>query len=46
MGIEMNPIGFVGTGAEVLPRHWSISDVEDELVLDEEGSGASSRASA
>lgn len=36
MGIELGPIGFVRTGAEVPPRHWSVSDVEGELVLDEE----------
>lgn len=26
--IELNPIGYVKTDAESLPRHWSISDVE------------------
>jgi tRNA (adenine37-N6)-methyltransferase len=36
MGIELEPIGFVHTAAKEIPRHWSISDVEGELVIDEE----------
>ena len=36
MGSVLRPIGFVHTRAEVLPRHWGVSDVEGELVLDEE----------
>lgn len=36
MGIELRQIGFVRTDAEAPPRHWSVSDVEGELVLDEE----------
>lgn len=36
MGIELRPIGFVRTDAEVLPRHWSVSEVEGTLVVDEE----------
>ena len=36
MGIELRPIGFVRTDAEVLPRHWSVSEVEGTLVIDEE----------
>ncbi len=28
MSIELRPIGFVRTDAEVLPRHWSVSEVE------------------
>ena len=36
MGIELRAIGFVRTDAEGLPRHWSISDVEGTLVIDEE----------
>jgi tRNA-Thr(GGU) m(6)t(6)A37 methyltransferase TsaA len=35
MGIELRTIGFVRTDAEVLPRHWSVSDVEGTLVIDE-----------
>jgi tRNA-Thr(GGU) m(6)t(6)A37 methyltransferase TsaA len=36
MYIEFRPIGFVRTDAQELPRHWSISDVEGTLVIDEE----------
>ena len=36
MGIELRVIGFVRTDTEELPRHWSISDVEGTLVIDEE----------
>ena len=34
-GYRVRAIGFVCTDAE-LPRHWSISDVEGTLVIDEE----------
>jgi tRNA-Thr(GGU) m(6)t(6)A37 methyltransferase TsaA len=33
--IEMHPIGYVHTDAQNLPRHWSVSDVEGTLVIDE-----------
>ena len=36
MSIELRPIGFVRTDAEVLLRHWSVSEVEGTLVIDEE----------
>jgi tRNA (adenine37-N6)-methyltransferase len=36
MSIELRAIGFVRTDAEELPRHWSASDVEGTLVIDEE----------
>ncbi len=36
MRIELRPIGFVRTDAEELPRHWSVSEVEGTLVIDEE----------
>ena len=36
MSIELRPIGFVHTDAEELPRHWSVSEVEGTLVIDEE----------
>ncbi len=36
MSIELEPIGFVRTDAEEIPRHWSVSDVEGTLVIDEE----------
>ena len=35
MKIVMQPIGFVRTSAEQLPRHWTVSDVEGSLVIDE-----------
>jgi tRNA-Thr(GGU) m(6)t(6)A37 methyltransferase TsaA len=36
MSIELRTIGFVRTDAEELPRHWSVSDVEGTLVIDEQ----------
>ena len=36
MGIELRAIGVVRTNADVLPRHWSVSDVEGTLVIDED----------
>lgn len=36
MSIELRNIGFVRTSAAELPRHWSVSDVEGTLVIDEE----------
>lgn len=36
MGIELRALGFVRTDTEELPRHWSISDVEGTLVIDED----------
>ena len=33
--IELEPIGFVRTDAEEIPRHWRVSDVEGTLVIDE-----------
>ena len=35
MKIEMTPVGHVRTDAQDLPRHWSLSDVEGSLVIDE-----------
>lgn len=35
MSIELEPIGFVRTDAEEIPRHWRVSDVEGVLVIDE-----------
>ncbi|HJQ27862.1 MAG TPA: SAM-dependent methyltransferase, partial [Rubrobacter sp.] len=35
MSIELMSIGFVRTHTEELPRHWSVSDVEGTLVIDE-----------
>ncbi|QTA87420.1 tRNA (N6-threonylcarbamoyladenosine(37)-N6)-methyltransferase TrmO [Desulfonema magnum] len=33
--VYMEPIGFAYTDAENVPRHWSVSDVEGTLVIDE-----------
>ena len=34
MKVEMMPIGYVRTDAQDLPRHWSLSDVPGQLVID------------
>ncbi len=34
MSIEMQPIGFVHTDVDPVPRHWSVSDAEGTLVID------------
>jgi tRNA-Thr(GGU) m(6)t(6)A37 methyltransferase TsaA len=36
MTIEMEPIGFVSTDAEDIPRSWTVSDVEGILLINEE----------
>ena len=36
MSIELKPIGIVRTDATEVPRHWSVSDVEGMLIIDEE----------
>lgn len=35
MSIVMEPIGIVETEAEKVPRHWTVSDLEGRLVIDE-----------
>jgi tRNA-Thr(GGU) m(6)t(6)A37 methyltransferase TsaA len=35
MSVVFEPIGHVRTEATSLPRHWSVSDVEGELIVDE-----------
>lgn len=35
MKIEMIPIGFVRTRAGSIPRHWTLSDVEGQLVIED-----------
>ena len=35
MGLEMEPIGLVSTEAKNIPRHWSLSDVEGKLIINE-----------
>ena len=34
MKITLEPIGFVRTEAERIPRHWSLSQVEGTLIID------------
>jgi len=34
MSVVFKPIGYVRTTATSLPRHWSVSDVEGELVIE------------
>ncbi|MFW5863056.1 MAG: tRNA (N6-threonylcarbamoyladenosine(37)-N6)-methyltransferase TrmO [Spirochaetota bacterium] len=36
MQVEMIPIGYVKTDSVKVPRHWSVSDIEGELVIDKE----------
>lgn len=36
MKIYLEPIGFVRTDVEKVPRHWTISDVEGSIVIDEQ----------
>ncbi len=36
MKIELSPIGFVKTDAENVPQHWTISDVEGAIVVEEQ----------
>ena len=35
MKIELTPIGFVKTAVVRVPRHWTISDAEGMIVVDE-----------
>jgi tRNA-Thr(GGU) m(6)t(6)A37 methyltransferase TsaA len=36
MQIQLKTIGFVKTDAATVPRHWTISDVRGEIIIDEE----------
>ncbi len=36
MKIELAPVGVVRTDAEKVPRHWTVSDVEGAIVVDEQ----------
>ena len=36
MTTALLPIGYVRTKAEKVPRHWTISDVVGELILEKE----------
>lgn len=35
MKIDLEPIGFVRTDVEKVPRHWTVSDAEGTIVVDE-----------
>ena len=35
MEIAFEPIGFVKTQERNIPRHWSVSDAEGEIIIDE-----------
>jgi tRNA-Thr(GGU) m(6)t(6)A37 methyltransferase TsaA len=35
MKIEMKPIGYVSHDAKEIPRSWKVSDVEGELIIDD-----------
>ena len=34
--IEMKPIGFVKTDVKNVPRHWTVSEAEGMLIIDEQ----------
>jgi tRNA-Thr(GGU) m(6)t(6)A37 methyltransferase TsaA len=34
MGITLDPIGFVKTDAQEIPRHWTVSTTQGKLVID------------
>jgi len=36
MNIEFKTIGFIRTNASTVPRHWTISDVRGEIIIDKE----------
>ena len=35
MQILMEPIGFTSTKADKVPRHWTVSDLEGKLIINE-----------
>jgi tRNA (adenine37-N6)-methyltransferase len=35
MKIEFEPIGFIKTDLEKVPRHWTVSDAEGSIVVDD-----------
>lgn len=39
MKIEFKPIGFVKAAVGKVPRHWTVSEAEGEIVLNEEYAG-------
>jgi len=36
MKLEFEPIGFVTTAVEKVPRHWTVSETEGEIIINEE----------
>jgi len=34
--IELTPIGIIRTDVEKIPRHWTVSDAEGSIVIDEQ----------
>ena len=36
MKIELEPIGFVKTDVEKVPRHWTVSEAEGTIVIDDQ----------
>jgi tRNA (adenine37-N6)-methyltransferase len=36
MKIELSPIGIVRTETEDVPRHWTVSDTEGTIIVDEQ----------
>ena len=36
MKIELTPIGIIRTDVEKIPRHWTVSDAEGSIVIDEQ----------
>ena len=36
MKIEFEPIGFVKTGVRKVPRHWTVSEAEGAIIINEE----------
>ena len=36
MRIELEPIGFVKTDVEKVPRHWTVSEAEGTIVIDDQ----------
>jgi tRNA (Thr-GGU) A37 N-methylase len=34
--MDIKPIGFIKTDVKEIPRHWSISDKEGKIIIDEQ----------
>lgn len=35
MKIELKPIGIIRTDTKIVPRHWSVSEVEGKIIVEE-----------